>query len=335
MATKGTDSLSITDATRLMKPDGKIAAVGEVLDQLKGIVHDIPWVEGDTIEGHQVVQRTSLPVIYTKRASLGVRSSAGSYAAIVEHPEKLQGWLRMDEDVAEFGGNPEAKLAKEAKGFAEAMEQAVVNRFIYGNSNVNPEQIDGMAIRFNSLTVGPQKRNTLSVTTSPSGNDQMSMYLVKWGPGMVYGWYPKGSEAGMKIVPFGKVPVEELDGSSNVLNRVVYKEQWKWALGLAVENWKAIVRLCNIDKSVLLGGTPQDLLKYMRYAIQLLPEGPGKPVFYCNLTTKAQLNEQAYSGVKAGGGLTFDNVDGRPIMRFQEIEIKALDGLTEGESPVT
>jgi hypothetical protein len=334
MATKSADSLSIADATRLITPDGKVAAVGEVLDQLKGIVHDMPWMEGDTVEGHQVVQRTSLPIIYTKRASVGVRSSAGSYAATVEAPEKIQGWLRMDEDVAEFGGNPEAKLAREAKGFAEAMEQTVANRVIYGNSNVTPDQIDGAAIRYNSLTVGPQKRNTLSVTTSPSGNDQMSMYLFKWGPGMVYGWYPKGSQAGMQIVPWGKRPVEESDGT-NVLNRVVYKEQWKWALGLAVENWKAIVRLCNIDKSVLLGGTPQDLLKYMRYAIQLLPEGPGKPVFYCNLTTKAQLNEQAYSGVKAGGGLTFENVDGRPIMRFQGIEIKALDCLTEGESPVT
>lgn len=334
MATKSADSLSIADATRLITPDGKIAAVGEVLDQLKGIVSDISWREGDTVEGHQVVQRTSLPTIYTKRASLGVRSSAGSYAATIEAPEKLQGWLKLDEDVAEFGGNPAAKLEREARGFSEAMEQTVANRVIYGNSNVNPEQIDGAAIRYNSLTTGVQKRNVLSVTTSPSGNDQMSMYCFKWAPNTVYGWYPKGSEAGMKIVPFGKVPIEESDGT-NTLHRVVYKEQWKWAIGFAVENWKAIVRLCNIDKSALLGGTPPDLLKYMRYALQLLPEGPGKVVFYCNLTVKAQLNEQAYSGVKAGGGLTFDNVDGRPVMSFQGAEIKALDCLTEAESVVT
>lgn len=335
MATKATDFLTYMDASRLIRPDGREAAIGEILDTIKGMVYDAPWTEGDTVGGHMVSYRTSLPTIYTRRANKGVRSSASSYASVVEAPESLEGWSKLDEKVADYGGNPAAKRTKEAHGFAEAMEQTFENRIIYGNSNVTPDQIDGLAVRYNSLTVGNQKRNILNVTPTAAGADQYSMWLVKWGPGMAYCWYPKGSMAGLQIVDHGKRPIEELDANSNVLHRVVYKEQWKWDIGFAMENWKAAVRLANIDKSVLLGGTPPDLLKYMRYALRLIAKGPGRTCFYCGPTVAAQIDEQAYTNVKGGGGLTYENVDAQRIMTFQGVPIKEMDILDTLEAIVT
>jgi hypothetical protein len=61
----------------------------------------------------------------------------------------------------------------------------------------------------------------------------------------------------------------------------------------------------------------------------------GKPVFYMNRTCAQMLDIQREAAVKAGGGLTFDNVDGKVRMSFRGIPCRIVDALLETEAVVS
>jgi len=53
-----------------------------------------------------------------------------------------------------------------------------------------------------------------------------------------------------------------------------------------------------------------------------------------NRTIFQFLDEQRYDGVKAGGGITYENVDGKAIPFFRGIPIKITDALLETEANI-
>lgn len=330
MAATGGTELTIVDAVKRMLPSGRIADIAELLHQKNGIIADIPFREGDTAGGHMSVQETSLPTIYTRVAGVGVASSKSTTSQILEAPEVLEGWSVVDEIVGHYGGDLAGKRAAEANRFTESMNQTVADRYIYGNGSTTPGQLNGFAVRCSS-TSAANGSNVIKADASASGSDQMSIYLVGWNDRKVYGWYPKGMPGGLVHNDFGRVPVE-----ANGLQRVTYKEQFQWSIGLAVDDWRYLVRICNIDKSGLIAGTGADLPDALIKATKCIPDFSGiNPVFYMNRTAEAFLDLQCKADVTTGGGLTFENVDGRRITSFRGIPIKPLDRLTEAEGTVS
>jgi hypothetical protein len=59
-----------------------------------------------------------------------------------------------------------------------------------------------------------------------------------------------------------------------------------------------------------------------------------RPVFYMNRTAVAHLDIQRRNDVQSGGGLSYDMVDGRPVMSFRGIPIKSTDAILETEAAV-
>lgn len=329
MATIASNDMTIVDAAKMMGANGEILASAELLHQKNGIVADVEWVEGDTADGHMSAQETSLPTVDTKVANEGVASSKGTDAQITEKSESLEGWSVIDERVADYGGNPAAKIARQTSKFAESLNQKCADRYIYGNGDANPGQINGLARRFNSISSGETKANI--VNGGGTGSDNMSIWLIGHGIGKFYGWYPKGSKAGLQIIPFGKVTRTLTSGE-----QVVWKTQYKWDIGLALDDWRYVARACNLDKSNIMGGTGPDLFQIMTDMTHMIPDlSACRPSFYMNRTLRLALDRQAREDVKAGGMLSYADVGGQFIDTFRKIPITILDRLTEAEAALT
>lgn len=330
MATLGANNLTIADAVRRMTPDGEMAPIGEILNQRNGIIADIPWIEGDEVGGHMVTQRTSLPSISTVVPGNGVQSSASSTDQFLEAPEILGGFSVLDQYVANYGGNAAGKRASEDVAFVEKFDQTVADRWIYGNGTTTVGQMDGLATRYGAIAGSANFNNIIDC--GGTGSVNMSMWLMGFGPKTLYGWYPKGTPAGLYRKDWGPQVRTNSDGTE----QVVYRTEYSWAIGMALEDWRFVTRMCNIDESLLILGTGADLFSKAIQAIHAIFDiNMCRPGFYINRTTRAMLDIQARNDVMAGGQLKYEMVDGKRIEFIQNIPVNLLDRLTQTESRVT
>ena len=329
MSTLGANNMTIADAVRRQGADGEMVSIGEILNQRNGIIADIPWKEGDEVGGHMITQRSSLPQIYTVIPGNGVQSSASSTDQFLVAPEILGGFSVIDQYVANYGGNPEGKRASEDVAFVEKFDQTVADRWIYGNSTTSVGQMDGLALEYGAIAGAANYNNIIDCGGTASVN--MSMWLMGFGPKTLYGWYPKGTPAGLYRKDWGKQVRTNGDGTE----QVVYRTEYSWSIGQALEDWRFVSRMANIDESLLIIGQGADLFTKAIQAIHAIFDiNMCRPAFYINRTTRAMLDIQARNDVMAGGQLRYEMVDGKRIEFIQNIPVNLLDRLTQSETRV-
>lgn len=332
MSTLASSVLTLVDHAKRMDPDGKIAAVAELLAQKNAVLMDMKFKEGNLPTGHRVTVRSSLPTPAWRRLNEGIAPSKSTSAQVDEACGMLEAWSEVDKDLAELNGNTSAFRLSEASAFIEAMNQEMAQTLFYGNSALAPEEFTGFGPRYNALS-GNISQNVIS--GGGSGSDNSSVYLVNWGEN-VHGIFPKGSKAGLQHEDMGLVTVETSAGVGG--NRMrAYQDHWQWKCGLAVRDWRYVVRIANIDISALVSkSSAADLIELMIKALHRIPElGSGSPVFYMNRSCMQMLDIQRRDDVISGGGLVYDNVDGKPVYSFRGVPVRLVDQLTEAESVVS
>ena len=112
---------------------------------------------------------------------------------------------------------------------------------------------------------------------------------------------------------------------------------YKWFAGLTVQDWRYVVRIYNIDKSLLVNDASSgaDLPDLMFQAMTLIPNlGRGRPVFYMSRTVMSFLRRQLTAATSMST-LQIDNVGGKMVTRFQGIPIRRVDTLAADETRVT
>jgi hypothetical protein len=115
-----------------------------------------------------------------------------------------------------------------------------------------------------------------------------------------------------------------------------YRDHWQWKCGIALRDWRFVVRIPNIDISNLVAkSSAADLIELMIKAIHRIPSlKMGRPVFYMNRTCFQMLDIQRRDDVIAGGGLTYSDVDGVMTANFRGIPVRKCDALIEAEAVV-
>jgi hypothetical protein len=96
----------------------------------------------------------------------------------------------------------------------------------------------------------------------------------------------------------------------------VYQERFQWKPGIALKDWRYVVRICNIDVSDTDAANVKTIINNMETALETPPNRLGKPVFYMNRTMRRLLRREARESVGSGGGLTYENFDGKRILMF-------------------
>ena len=334
MATIGASVLTLLDWAKSIDPDGRVADVVELLAQKNGLLDDMLFKEGNEATGHRTTVRTGLPSVFWRLLNAGVQPSKSTKAQITEGIGMLEAWSEVDKDLAELNGDVNAFRLSEAKAFIEAMNQEMAQTVFYGNSSSSPEEFNGLAIRYASLSAG-NAENIVDGGAAGGQTDCMSIWLVCWGEETVHGIFPKGSKAGIFHEDLGLQTIEVSGGVAGTKMRA-YQEHWQWKNGIALKDWRYVVRIPNIDKSALVAeSSAADLTKLMIKAIHRLPDlASGRCAFYANRTVVEFLDIQRRSDVAAGGGLTYMDVDGKNVPSFRGIPIRVCDALTEAEAVV-
>lgn len=339
MAALTSTNPTLLDLAKRQDPNGSIAAVVEILNETNEILDDMSWVIGNLTTGHRTTVRTGIPTPTWRKMYGGVQPTKSTTAQVTDSCGMLEAYAEVDKALADLNGNTAEWRLSEERPHIEGMNQEIADTIFYGNESTEPEAFTGLAPRFNSLSA--ENADNI-VVGGGSDTDNASIWLVVWGPNTVHGIIPKGSVAGLQVQDLGEVTIENVDGSNGRMQ--AYRTHYRWDAGLTVRDWRFIVRIPNIDKSLLNAvwssgafgsgaNLPQLMFRAMR-KIQNL--NMGRPVFYMSRDIATWVAEQT-TAMGANGLLRSENVAGdmRFTERFHGIPIRRCDALAGDEALVS
>ncbi len=332
MATLATNTLTLADWAKRIDPDTNAVtpAIVELLAQTNEILTDMQWKEGNLPTGHRLTMRTGLPSVAWRRLNEGIAKSKSQTAQVDEACGMLEAICEVDKDLADLNGNTAAFRMSESKAFIEAMNIEMARVLFYGNSNVDPEQIMGLAPRYSTISGATNGQNILSA--GGTGSTNASIYLVGWGEEGVYGIFPKGSKAGLQHTPSADF---EWAFDSNNRRFKAYIDHYQWKCGIALADWRYVCRIANISVTALTtNSSPAAIIDYMSRAIDRLPKTSGgiKPVFYMNRTIYSFLKLQAMN--RSQNALSLKEANKQFELSFLDIPIRKVDQLLNTETKV-
>lgn len=330
MAALATNAPTLIDWAKSLDPDGKIARIIQILSQRNDILLDAPFMEGNLPTGHRTTILSGLPDVAWRFLNAGIQPSKSTKVQVDEACGMLEAYSKVDVDLAKLNGNEGAFRISEAKPFLEAMTQEAARVMMYGNQVAEPNKFMGLAPRYSSLSAG----NAQNIIDGGGTTDLTSIWLIAWGEETVTGIFPRGSTVGLDHKDMGEQLDQAAAGVAGSLMRA-FIDHWQWKLGLAVRDWRFAVRIANLSVPDMVAGNPQpDLIDLMEHAIELIPNELGNKRFYANRTSRRILRTQARRDVGAGGGLTFENFEGRRVMMFDEVPVRTVDQILNTETQV-
>jgi hypothetical protein len=246
----------------------------------------------------------------------------------------LEAYAEVDKALADLNDNTSAFRLSEERAFLEGISQELADTLFYGNEGTEPEAFTGLAPRFNSLSA--ENADNI-INAGGSGSDNTSIWLIVWGPNTCHGIIPKGSTAGVQMSDKGVVTIEDADGSGGRME--AYRSHYRLDAGLTVRDWRYLVRIANIDKSLLAKahGSGADLPDLMFQAMRKIPNlNSGRPVFYMSRDTASMVSRQ----VAVDGASSFLSVEGnqgdmRWTEMFKGIPMRRCDSLAADEATVS
>lgn len=346
MATLGQTTFSwptLLDVAKRTDPNGQIPMIAEILSEYHMVMDMLPYVEGNLPIGHQHTIRNSLPTPTFRLANRGTVPAKSTTGQIVDTVALLESRSHVDIEVAKLNGNSAAFRMSEARAFIQAMTNTIADTLINGDVSVAPERFNGLKSRYFSLGSTYTTSSQL-IDAGGTGSDNTSIWLVGLGPNSVFMVYPKGSQAGLEHLDRGIQTVEDPNTSGQYFEAFV--DVWKWKCGLAVKDYRNIVRICNIDKSNLAtfgdsSDTSANILKYMSLAIDRLPDDHKgiRPVFLMSRDTLSALRFKALTQTNVN--LTIQNWFNESVPRhmnpvfFQGIPCLRMDAIGADEAQIT
>lgn len=317
-------------AKRLAPGQKSMQDIAEVMTLKNEMLLDIPWFQCNQILSERVTRRTSLPSGTMRQAYKGVVSQASTTQVDVEPVALIEDRSEIDEAIVDNAPSGNELRRQEDVAFTEGLAQTCAQKILYGTTvGGNADEINGLAPRLDELS-----QTTVMDGGHDASNDCTSIFVVDWGRLKTYGIYPSAAAQrgtlGLSIVNKGKEPIG--DGGTPEGTYYAYVTQFKWWIGLAVRDQRAIGRYCNIDPTI--GGAnsfDEDKL------IELLNEGQFAPAttrIYISKKVKTQMQIRA----KDKGNIQWGPVEGlsgrRPLM-FLDSPIRMMESIKDDENPIS
>ena len=328
----------------------------ELLNQQNEILADSVSEPCNDGTRHIVTQRTSLPRYYTRMINQGIPSSRGSQAQMsfgVAHFEQKSELdiLQLERVASRYAaGSDGGKIAeamernRQAMGAIEHIGQGVAQATFYGKS-VKTDGSEGQEmVGLNQLYSGGSGDNNLINIINMSGataSKQTRIWLGTWGANQAYYVFPQGSAAGLQRKDCGEVEVYTgaRDGSVGDTGNSSYTakmEKIMWDIGLVVADWRTWGCLVNIDTGNYRSATAQPDIVNGMIALNhsVKPQG-GKTCWYMNTRALQHLVFRSKKDVQSGGGLTYENYDGKPVPTFGGHPIRIVDKILDNEAVIS
>lgn len=333
---------TLHDFMQALGPDDAVAQLGELLNQTNQLLEDMTWREGNLLTGHRFAVRTGLPEPTWRRLYQGVQPTKSTRAQVTASTGMLEDYSEVDKALADLNGNTAAFRLQEDAAHIEGYNQKVAHALIYEDESLNAEAITGIMPHFDDLNAGTGDQ---IIDAGGQSTDNASILLIGWAENTVYGIFPKGSKAGLQMKDLGEVTAEAdtvpASGTSNRGLYQAYRTHYRWDLGLVVQDYRYVVRISNIDRSLLAadptvsGYTGANLPDLMFEALEYLPSLENcRPVFYMDRTILTKLRQQ-YPYIVKNATLTTEIVGGKRVTDFQGVPIRRVDSMRADEARIT
>jgi hypothetical protein len=328
---------TLLDLSKRTDPDGNIAEIVELLAQELPVLQDMTFQEGNLPTGHRTTVRTGIPTPTWRKINGGVQPTKSTTAQITANTGMMEAYAEVDKALADLNGNTAEWRMSEEWGHIEGMRQEMERTIFYGNEGTQPEAFTGLTPHYSDRDA-ESGENIISANDASTPTDNQSIWLVGWGPNTVHGIIPKGSNAGLQITDKGQVTIENADGAGGRMEG--YRTHYRWDAGLVIRDWRYVVRIANIDKSLLTkdGSTGADIMDLMVQALELIPNlNAGRPAFYMSRRIRSIMTRQAINQVK-NSTLTMEQIQGSQNFRrypaFQGVPIRRVDAIAADEARV-
>lgn len=332
MATVGTKNPTLSDVANRLDPKGTVATIVELLNETNEILKDATFLEANDGTNNKTTVRTGLPNATWRKLYQGVQPSKSVTAQVSDSSGMLEAYAEADVDLVDKAPDPKGFRLSEERPFIEVMSQQVAATLFYGDTAQTPERFTGLAPRYNAISTDDTKSGYNIIDGGGNTDGQnTSIWLIVWGPNTAYMFYPRGSKAGLMQKDLGETTKELSDGSMYQ----VYRSHYKWDVGFTVRDWRAIVRIANIDHPALLANSgAADLNLLMIKALHRL-EGKnlGRAAFYCHEDVITWLDIQTWS--KSNLQLTYKDIQGEMVLSFRGIPIRKCDQILVTEDDIT
>lgn len=330
MSTLAVTNPTLLDLAKVTDPDGSIAKIVEILNQTNEVLDDMTFMEGNLLTGNRTSIRSGLPAPTWRKLYGGVQPNKARSVQVTDSCGMLEAYAEVDKKLADLNGNSAAFRLTEDRAHIEGMNQELAAKIFYGNEALVPETFTGLATRYNSLSA--ENADNI-VDHGGTGSDNASIWLCVWGPNTGFGIVPKGSKAGLVMEDKGQVTIENADGAGGRMEG--YRTHYAMDAGLTIRDWRYFVRVCNIDISDLATiANTKAIITSMIMASERIPTfGMGRACFYVNRTIREKLRLGILE--KVVNQLTWDSVNGKRVMTFDDIPVKRCDALLLTESRIT
>jgi len=338
-ATLSAGALTLADWAKRLDPDGQVPKVAELLSQTNEILEDAVFMEGNLPTGHRLTIRTGLPQVFYRMINQGVPTSKSTTAQIDEACGILEARSHIDVELANLNGNTAAFRLSEDQAFIEAMNQTMAGALFYGNPSTDPRQFLGLQTRYSAISGAGNGVNILDA--GGTGSNNCSIYLVVWGENTVFCPFPKGTKAGLMHQDLGEESVPDANNNFYQALRALYQ----WKNGVAVKDWRYVVRIANINVTDLTTqATTQaatastQIINLLSRALDRVPNlALGRACFYANRTVYSMLRVAALG--KSNAALSIESAlsqFGTPykLTTFLGVPLRKVDQLLNTESRV-
>jgi hypothetical protein len=337
MAVLSTTAGTLVDFAKRLGDDYKIGRIIELLSQTNEILEDIIFVEGNLPTGLKTTVRTGLPQGTWRKLNQGVQPTKATTAQIVASCGNLEAYAEVDKDLADLNNNTAAWRASESMAFIEGMNQQIAAAVFYS-------KFTGLAAYYPSVSTSTSASAANVIDAGGTGSNNTSMWIVTWGPNTICGFFPMGKLTGLNHRDLGE---ETIYDASNGRYQA-YRDHFKWEIGLAVRDWRYAVRVCNIDVTLLSGGSAANLINLLVRGVNRLPtsgvgrvkrtDAPsivgsmGSTRIYVNKTLNTYLELQVMN--KSNILLQMMQWEGMIVPAFRGIPIRVCDQILNTEARV-
>lgn len=329
---------TLSELTKQLQPDGTLGDVAEIMNESNEILEDMPFFEANETSSHTHIVDATIPEGTWRKLNYGIQPKKGTTAQVsdtiglLEQRSEVDVVLaRMSRDVAQFRLNEDRRVI-------EGLNQQLADMMFYGNLTDHPAGYLGLSPRYDKVGQPANKPagNTMGMDhVLSAGGDtagkQSSIWLVGWGENSVFGIYPRGSKAGLENEDLGEIDC--YDENHDVFRG--YATHYRIQQGLAVKDWRYIVRVANIEISSSIDeASINSIIDALIDATNAIPSlGSCRPVFYMNRAVRSRLQKAAYR--KSNMALSLDDVYGvQNQLNISGIPLKQSDAILTTEDVV-
>lgn len=332
---------TLIDLVNEMAPDDGIMDVAEVLNQTNDFIDYVPFEEGNLATGHMYAQRTGIPDPTWRSWYQGVQPQKGTAAKVTDSCGMMRQYGVVDKELADLNGNTSKFRANQDKPLMQGMAHSFASNWFYGDESVTPERFTGLAPRLSTVVQATAQSALNVIDAGGTGSTNTSVWLLNMSPTTIFGFYPKGSKAGLVMQDQGEFTLQNAPvgspGSPAGNNGFMqaYKTYYAWDVGLAVPDWRHVVRIANVDTALLVkdAASGADLIDLMTQALEQIQAMDGSVVFCCNRKVRQFLRRQMVNKIKQST-LTWENVQGKRVLMFDEVPVARVDALLNTEARV-